>query len=1001
MLFSSITRIRLLTRNTRKNLIVLANLQHRLFSSSSSSGGGDDNNNNDNSDKKSKRPGRKDKSKATDETDSINSTSTTTISSSANDLVVPTSSSAIERMPIGENAPRPGQLLAVPIARRPVFPGFMAPLVINDEGLMSALMTIKASSKPYVGLFLVKDPSIDLQVDKFTLTSMDQINNIGVLAHIQQMDSGPAGAIAMVMSHRRIRATGTVARTAPPLVLKVEHIHQPPLDDANTDEVKATCNEILATLREIIRVNPLFQQHIAYFTRKIDVTNPYALADFAASLTTLDAVELQDVLETFELQPRLRKALLLLKKEQQLSQLQQAIKQDVEKRMDKQQRQYFLQEQLKSIKKELGLEKDDKESLISKFSERISKVTLPATAKAVYDEEIEKLQTLERNSSEFNVTRAYLDWLTSLPWGKFSLDNFDIGAARVILDEDHYGMADVKDRILEFVAVGKLRGTVQGKILCLVGPPGVGKTSIGKSIARALNRQFYRFSVGGLSDVAEIKGHRRTYIGAMPGKLIQCLKSTGVSNPLVLIDEIDKLGAGRGYSGDPASALLEMLDPNQNSSFMDHYLDTPVDASKVLFICTANSLDTIPGPLLDRMEVIRLSGYDAPEKLQIAKKYLEPKTRAEVGLESDKQTTPKSLELREDAIEHLIRWYARESGVRTLEKLIGKIFRKAAIKIVSLREKVITGSTTVQAPTETPVQTTTSAVSTTSVEPIISDAKVSVPVPSTSDKPAVTTSSASQNQSSNIPLVEDSRWIIDSRNLDEWVGKPLFSSDRLYDSPPPGVATGLAWTSMGGSALYIEVVSPYLRSMTSGKPQNTSVNTRTTTESSTDDDSKVTDKRFPSGGSLRITGKMGDVMQESAQIAHTLARRFLRSIEGESSNDFLDVTPLHMHVPEGSTPKDGPSAGVTMTSALISAALDRPLRADCAMTGEVDLIGTVLPVGGIKEKTMAARRAGIRCLIFPKGNKRDWDELPLHLTDGIEVHFASTFADVYSVALAK
>ena len=1001
MLFSSITRIRLLTRNTRKNVIVLANLQHRLFSSSSSSGGGDDNNNNDNSDKKSKRPGRKDKSKATDESDSINSTSTTTISSSANDLVVPTSSSAIERMPIGENAPRPGQLLAVPIARRPVFPGFMAPLVINDEGLMSALMTIKASSKPYVGLFLVKDPSIDLQVDKFTLTSMDQINNIGVLAHIQQMDSGPAGAIAMVMSHRRIRATGTVARTAPPLVLKVEHIHQPPLDDANTDEVKATCNEILATLREIIRVNPLFQQHIAYFTRKIDVTNPYALADFAASLTTLDAVELQDVLETFELQPRLRKALLLLKKEQQLSQLQQAIKQDVEKRMDKQQRQYFLQEQLKSIKKELGLEKDDKESLISKFSERISKVTLPATAKAVYDEEIEKLQTLERNSSEFNVTRAYLDWLTSLPWGKFSLDNFDIGAARVILDEDHYGMADVKDRILEFVAVGKLRGTVQGKILCLVGPPGVGKTSIGKSIARALNRQFYRFSVGGLSDVAEIKGHRRTYIGAMPGKLIQCLKSTGVSNPLVLIDEIDKLGAGRGYSGDPASALLEMLDPNQNSSFMDHYLDTPVDASKVLFICTANSLDTIPGPLLDRMEVIRLSGYDAPEKLQIAKKYLEPKTRAEVGLESDKQTTPKSLELREDAIEHLIRWYARESGVRTLEKLIGKIFRKAAIKIVSLREKVITGSTTVQAPTETPVQTTTSAVSTTSVEPIISDAKVSVPVPSTSDKPAETTSSASQNQSSNIPLVEDSRWIIDSRNLDEWVGKPLFSSDRLYDSPPPGVATGLAWTSMGGSALYIEVVSPYLRSMTSGKPQNTSVNTRTTTESSTDDDSKVIDKRFPSGGSLRITGKMGDVMQESAQIAHTLARRFLRSIEGESSNDFLDVTPLHMHVPEGSTPKDGPSAGVTMTSALISAALDRPLRADCAMTGEVDLIGTVLPVGGIKEKTMAARRAGIRCLIFPKGNKRDWDELPLHLTDGIEVHFASTFADVYSVALAK
>jgi Lon-like ATP-dependent protease len=995
MFLSSFTRVRL--SSGVKNVFILATIRRRLdnprfLSSSSGSNGGGGDDDNSGGDKKTKRPARKEKSKATDENE-ISGTS----SSASNDLVVPSStssSSAIERMPIGENAPRPGQLLAVPIARRPVFPGFMAPLVINDEGLMSALMTIKASSKPYVGLFLVKDPTIDLQVDKFSLTSMDQINHIGVLAHIQQMDSGPAGAIAMVMSHRRIRATGTVARTAPPLVLKVEHIHQPPLDDANTDEVKATCNEILATLREIIRVNPLFQQHIAYFTRKIDVTNPYALADFAASLTTLDAVELQDVLETFELQPRLRKALLLLKKEQQLSQLQQAIKQDVEKRMDKQQRQYFLQEQLKSIKKELGLEKDDKESLISKFSERIAKVTLPATAKAVYDEEIEKLQTLERNSSEFNVTRAYLDWLTSLPWGKFSLDNFDIGAARVILDEDHYGMADVKDRILEFVAVGKLRGTVQGKILCLVGPPGVGKTSIGKSIARSLNRQFYRFSVGGLSDVAEIKGHRRTYIGAMPGKLIQCLKSTGVSNPLVLIDEIDKLGAGRGYSGDPASALLEMLDPNQNSSFMDHYLDTPVDASKVLFICTANTLDTIPGPLLDRMEVIRLSGYDAPEKLQIAKKYLEPKTRAEVGLEADKQTTPKSLELREDAIEHLIRWYARESGVRTLEKLIGKIFRKAAIKIVSLREKVVTG--TVQSVVDTAkLESSSQVIDATQTETSSPSNDSAVPPPPAAQ--ASTETSSVPPPSPQVPLVEDSRWIIDARNLDEWVGKPLFSSDRLYDSPPPGVATGLAWTSMGGSALYIEVVSPYLRSLTSSKLGSTTKVPLDTSDAT--DDSKGVDKRFPSGGSLRITGKMGDVMQESAQIAHTLARRFLRSLDGESSNDFLDVTPLHMHVPEGSTPKDGPSAGVTMTSALLSAALDRPLRADCAMTGEVDLIGTVLPVGGIKEKTMAARRAGIRCLIFPKGNKRDWDELPTHLTDGIEVHFAATYQDVYNVAL--
>ena len=624
----------------------------------------------------------------------------------------------------------------------------MAPLVITDENLIQAMTTIKSTSKPYVGLFLVKDPTVDLQVDRFSLKNIDQIHRMGVMAHIQQLEAGPAGAIAMVMAHRRIRATGTVAGRVPPLIVKVDHINQPLLDNNHSDEIKATCNEILATLREIIRMNPLFQQHIAYFARKIDVTNPYALADFAASLTTLDAKDLQDILETIDLQPRLRKALLLLKKEQQLSQLQQTIKQDVEKRIDKQQRQYFLQEQLKSIKRELGVEKDDKETLINKFNDRVAKLVMPATAKAVYDEEIEKLQMLERNSSEFNVTRSYLDWLTSLPWGKYSQDNFDIAGARKILDEDHYGMNDVKDRILEFIAVGKLKGTVQGKILCLVGPPGVGKTSIGKSIARALNRQFYRFSVGGLSDVAEIKGHRRTYIGAMPGKLIQCLKSTNVSNPLVLIDEIDKIGVGRGYSGDPSSALLEMLDPNQNGTFMDHYLDTPVDASKVLFICTANSLDTIPGPLLDRMEIIRLSGYDAPEKLQIVKRYLEPKTRTEMGLEKEKISTPKTLQLQDDAIEHLIRWYARESGVRNLEKLISKVFRKAAMKIVAEREKILAEKKKTADALASAQIATDAATSTTPSEVITETATPSVNI-SASAAPETVTTASTDNKDSN------------------------------------------------------------------------------------------------------------------------------------------------------------------------------------------------------------------------------------------------------------
>jgi endopeptidase La len=894
----------------------------------------------------------------------------------------------------------------------------------------------------------------------------------------------------------------------------VDHWDQRPLDAvASSDEVKATSNEILATLRDIIRSNALFQQHVSYFARRIDVTNPYALADFAASLTTADSGELQGVLETMDLRERLHRALVLLKKEQQLSTLQQTIKQDVEKRIDKQQRQYFLTEQLKSIKKELGLEKDDKDALTQKFQDRIAHLVLPDSARQVIQEELDKLSILERNSSEFNVTRTYLDWLTSIPWGKHSLDNFDLRLARAVLDEDHYGMQDVKDRILEFIAVGKLRGSVQGKILCLVGPPGVGKTSIGKSIARSLDRQFFRFSVGGLSDVAEIKGHRRTYIGAMPGKLIQCMKSTGVSNPLVLIDEIDKIGVGRGHGGDPSSALLEMLDPNQNGSFMDHYLDTPVDASKVLFICTANTLDTIPGPLLDRMEVIRLSGYDQPEKVEIAKRYLDPKTRVEVGLQRDSVRTPKSVSLEDSALEQLIRWYAREAGVRNLEKLIGKIFRKAASSVVAKRESLLTdikaakakeelAATASAAPADVAAPAAAAAeaapaaadgtVSTAeslfghpspaapgvdSTDPTLSPAELQArldaarakdgaPLASTGEVPPLPKTSGDlhkeklekdraeaaafeaaqaardkQQREDDALLaaagvaIEDPDWTITAENLEKYVGKPVFTSDRLYDVTPPGVIMGLAWTTMGGAALYIEVVSPYgkdvddMRLPHQLKAARTGTSTgaaavrasagivnRRLQESEEDEDGNGKQKPLPapidadagsnttagkpdagrpSGGTLRLTGKLGEVMQESAQISYTVARRILRSLPGQESNSFLDTMPLHMHVPEGATPKDGPSAGVTMTSALLSLALNKPARPDIAMTGEITLTGKVLPVGGIKEKVMAARRSGTKCLVLPAGNRKDYEELPDHLKEGLEVHFAHVYGDVY------
>merc|ERR1712070_680553 len=570
--------------------------------------------------------------------------------------------------------------------------------------------------------------------------------------------------------------------------------------------------------------------------------------------------------------------------------------------------------------------------------------------------ELEKLSPLEMNSSEYSVTRNYLDWLCGVPWNVTSNENFDIQDARQILDRDHYGLEDVKDTILEFIAVGKLKGGVQGKIICLSGPPGTGKTSIAKSVAEALGREFYRFSVGGLSNVSEIKGHRRTYVGAMPGKIIQALKKTGTFNPVILIDEIDKLG--HGHQGDPASALLEVLDPSQNASFLDHYLDEPVDISKVLFMCTANELERIPEPLLDRMEVIRLSGYDFPEKVAIGEQYLVPKSmenngllmekveeeeKTDVDFSDDKEVTtktdsdspsdgkeiktplgtfvlpsnvPPNVGIAKDAIESLVRWYAREAGVRNLSKYIDKITRKLALQVVAEGEGA-----------------------------------------------ELTKKSARKSDS----------WTVTDENLEDYVGKHIFTSDRLYekDPLPDGIVMGLAYTAMGGSALYIETQGIKRGLDENGKPRG--------------------------GGTLKATGNLKDVMKESSQIAFTVARARLAEID--PSNDFFDTTDIHMHVPEGATPKDGPSAGIAMVSSMLSLALGKPIRNDLAMTGEVSLTGKVLPVGGIKEKIMGGRRAGIKSIILPSANQRDYDEIPDYLKEGLDVHFADDYDTVYEVAL--
>uniref|UniRef100_A0A3P8ZVT1 Lon protease homolog, mitochondrial n=1 Tax=Esox lucius TaxID=8010 RepID=A0A3P8ZVT1_ESOLU len=822
----------------------------------------------------------------------------------------------------------------IAVSRNPVFPRFIKIIEVKNKPLMDLLRRKVRLAQPYAGVFLKKDDANESDV----VESLDAIYNTGTFVQIHEMQDLGDKLRMIVMGHRRIRITKQLevepdepasehsSDTEPGSLLKasrrkkvneanliVEAIPLPSSDILMvevdnvvheqfevSEEVKALTAEIVKTIRDIIALNPLYRESVLQMMQAGQrvVDNPIYLSDMGAALTGAESHELQDVLEETNIPKRLYKALSLLKKEYELSKLQQRLGREVEEKIKLTHRKYLLQEQLKIIKKELGLEKEDKDAIEEKFRERLKERTVPEHIMEVINEELNKLSLLDNHSSEFNVTRNYLDWLTSMPWGTNSEENLELKRAKEVLEEDHYGMDDVKKRILEFIAVSQLRGSTQGKILCFYGPPGVGKTSIARSIARALNREYFRFSVGGMTDVAEIKGHRRTYVGAMPGKIIQCLKKTKTENPLVLIDEVDKIG--RGYQGDPSSALLELLDPEQNFNFLDHYLDVPVDLSKVLFICTANVTDTIPEPLRDRMEMINVSGYVAQEKLAIAEKYLVPQLRTQCGLTED------TTNISPDALNLLIRQYCRESGVRNLQKQVEKVFRKVAFRIVSGEE--------------TAVQVTPD-------------------------------------------------------NLQDYVGKPIFTVDRMYDSTPPGVVMGLAWTAMGGTTLFIETS---LR-----RPRDTGVK----------------DKDGPREGSLEITGQLGDVMKESAKIASTFARVFL--MKQQPDNNFFSGSHLHLHVPEGATPKDGPSAGCTIVTALLSLATNTPVRENVAMTGEVSLTGKILPVGGIKEKTIAAKRAGVTCIILPAENKKDFSDLPEFITEGLEVHFVDHYTKMYPIVFPE
>ncbi|CAN6581842.1 unnamed protein product [Malus baccata var. baccata] len=894
--------------------------------------------------------------------------------------------------------PRPEDyltVLALPLPHRPLFPGFYMPIYVKDPKLLAALQESKKRQAPYAGAFLLKDePGTDPSVVSGSETEknitdlkgkelFNRLHEVGTLAQISSIQ----GDHVVLIGHRRLRITEMVEED--PLTVKVDHLKDKPYNK-DDDVIKATSFEVISTLRDVLKTSSLWRDHVQTYNQHIGDFNFPRLADFGAAISGANKLQCQEVLEELDVYKRLKLTLELVKKEIEISKIQESIAKAIEEKISGEQRRYLLNEQLKAIKKELGLEADDKTALSAKFRERLepNREKCPPHVLQVIEEELTKLQLLEASSSEFNVTRNYLDWLTSIPWGNYSDENFDVLRAQKILDEDHYGLNDVKERILEFIAVGKLRGMSQGKIICLSGPPGVGKTSIGRSIARALNRNFYRFSVGGLSDVAEIKGHRRTYIGAMPGKMVQCLKNVGTANPLVLIDEIDKLG--RGHAGDPASALLELLDPEQNANFLDHYLDVPIDLSKVLFVCTANVVENIPNPLLDRMEVISIAGYITDEKMHIARDYLEKTTREACGIE------PQQVEVTTAALLALIENYCREAGVRNLQKHIEKIYRKIALQLVrqgasdepAVADQIQSPTSQIDLPVEPAVleaqvvetdeakvedidkvdqnvvasndQTATESLEKDlPAEPVVGE----VEVPET-DEPMDskdTEETEKIQESKEAKTVE--KILVDEPNLSDFVGKPVFHAERLYDQTPVGVVMGLAWTAMGGSTLYIETTQV---------------------------------EEAEGKGGLHVTGQLGEVMKESTQIAHTVARAIL--IGKDPGNAFFADSKLHLHVPAGATPKDGPSAGCTMITSMLSIAMKKPVRKDLAMTGEVTLTGKILPIGGVKEKTIAARRGGVKTIIFPAANRRDFDELAPNVKEGLDVHFVEDYNQIFDLA---
>ncbi len=755
------------------------------------------------------------------------------------------------------------------------FPDMLLPLNVGQERSIELINEVLRGDRSVVMV-----ASRDTEVEA---PQPEHLYSVGVLGSVARMIRVPDGTLrVLIQGGQRVRIEHWVS-TDPYLVAAIA---EAPDIVEQTPELIALMRNVQQTFTNIVEQVPYLPQELQIMVTNVE--DPSTLTHLIAGALRLKTAEKQQLLEELDVGKRLRRLSEILARELEVVAIGSRIQSQVQSELDKGQREYFLRQQLKAIQEELG-EADEVQAEVSELRDQLAAIELPEEVRKQVDRELGRLERLQPAMAEWGVVRSYLEWIASLPWDKSTEDNLELEHARVILDEDHYDIEQVKDRILEFLAVRSLKPDARGSILCFVGPPGVGKTSLGRSIARALGRRFERISVGGVRDEAEIRGHRRTYIGALPGVIIRAMRDAGANNPLLMIDEIDKMGAD--FRGDPSSAMLEVLDPEQNHSFRDHYLDLPFDLSNVMFVTTGNTLDTIPGPLRDRMEVIQLAGYTAAEKLEIAKRYLIPRQIERNGL------TRSRISFTDPALRAIISDYTREAGVRQLEREIGTATRKVARRVA---EGTVNRKVTVTEP-----------------------------------------------------------------RVRELLGKRRFFSEARRRTSRPGVATGLAWTPVGGEVLFIEASA------------------------------------MPGRGRLTITGQLGEVMQESAQAALSYLRSNAPELFPELAEDWFATHDIHIHVPAGATPKDGPSAGVAMATALASLLTGRPVRSDIAMTGEITLTGQVLPIGGLKEKALAAQRNGIRRVIAPALNEQDIDEIPEHLRKDLEFVFVSEIGEVLAAALQR